>query len=163
MDKINYLALAVAIEYEVDTDYLLNNLEKIDKRRTVNKREKLYNDGFNDSQIALIEDKSPNSITSWRYNKGLPKKIGILNEKMLECYSKGYSDKDMAEKFGLEVEYVRRWRDKRGFKSNKHGNYKKHQDKLELWQQGYNDEEIAEKLGMTKQAIYSWRKRNGVK
>ena len=102
---------------------------KFNKRRLDSfeeeKRKKLYRKGLSDRQIAEQTFYSPTAISQWRWSRGLPANHFTKQmltqeeqEKRLELYNKGFSDRKIAKECGVSKGAIAQWRWKKGLKSN---------------------------------------------
>lgn len=84
-------------------------------------------------------------------------------DRLMELYKEGLSDRNVAETLGLKEFQVLRWRQERDLPSN----YSLHRlDKnraRELYEEGKSDREIAEILGVAPNTICQWRKKEKLK
>ncbi len=84
-------------------------------------------------------------------------------DRLMELYKEGLSDRNVAETLGLKEFQVLRWRQERDLPSN----YSLHRlDKnraRELYEEGKSDREIAEILGVAPNTICHWRKTEKLK
>ena len=84
-------------------------------------------------------------------------------DRLMELYKEGLSDRNVAETLGLKEFQVLRWRQERDLPSN----YSLHRlDKnraRELYEEGKSDREIAEILGVVPNTICQWRKKEKLK
>ena len=84
-------------------------------------------------------------------------------DRLMELYREGLSDRNVAETLGLKEFQVLRWRQERDLPSN----YSLHRmDKnraRELYEEGKSDREIAEILGVAPNTICQWRKKEKLK
>ena len=84
-------------------------------------------------------------------------------EKLMELYEDGLSDKKVAEALGLKEFQVLRWRQERNLPSKFN---LRHLDKnrvRELYEEGKTDREIARTLGVAAQTIANWRSKEKLK
>lgn len=84
-------------------------------------------------------------------------------EKLMELYEDGLSDKKVAEALGLKEFQVLRWRQERNLPSKFN---LRHLDKnrvRELYEEGKTDSEIARILGVASQTICNWRSKEKLK
>ena len=96
----------------------------------------LYRQGFSDRRIAEQVHVTPEAITAWRRNRGLPantlhRKITPDTEaEMLRMYQSGMSDVQIARARGLSKSTVLFWRRRRGLAANfKQGERVKHENR----------------------------------
>ena len=88
------------------------------------RRMELYRKGLNDREIADQVHVTPEAITFWRKNHGLP--VHTLHRKitpdteaeMLRMYQSGMSDVQIARALGLSKFTVLFWRRRRGLTAN---------------------------------------------
>lgn len=84
----------------------------------------LYRDGLNDREIADQVHVTPEAITFWRKNHGLPahtlhRKITPDTEaEMLRMYQSGMSDGQISQESGMKKATVVSWRRRRGLAAN---------------------------------------------
>ena len=84
-------------------------------------------------------------------------------EKLMELYEDGLSDKKVAEALGLKEFQVLRWRQERNLPSK---SSLRHLDKnrvRELYEEGKSDREIARTLGVAAKTITNWRSKEKLK
>ena len=138
------------------------------------KRVKLYEQGFDDREIAEKRDVSQTVISSWRRKHNLlstverGKKSGgpplgkEENERRMKLYKHGLNDREMGEKLGLTSESISYWRKKNDLPPNRlyRSTQEKQEEFLELYKKGLNDREIAQKMDLTPPSIRHWRKKN---
>ena len=84
-------------------------------------------------------------------------------ERLMELYMEGRSDRNVAETLGLKEFQVLRWRQERNLPSKFN---LRHLDKnrvRELYEEGKSDREIARILGVASQTICNWRSKEKLK
>ena len=94
----------------------------------------LYRQGFSDRRSAEQVHVTPEAITAWRRNRGLPahtphcKITPDTEAEMLRMYQSGMSDIQIARALGLSRSTVLFWRRRRGLAANfKQGERAKHE------------------------------------
>lgn len=96
----------------------------------------------------------------------------IQDEKAMELYNQGLSDREVGEHFGVSARAVQQWRNDRDLPS-KWQRPKKSEipppnklidddEAYALYQKGYYDHEIAEHFGAKTASVSSWRNKKGL-
>jgi len=83
------------------------------------------------------------------------------HKKRLAIYNQGLRDKEIAEKIGVSLDTIYRWRKAHGLPRN----YERTANdaiRFSLYREGKTDREIATSVGIKKNAIWYWRKRNNL-
>lgn len=87
----------------------------------------------------------------------------------MECYQHGCSDGKIAQKCGVSVQAIYRWRRRRNLPPNgKVGDTQlildpdDDQRRYELYSQGYSDTQIATAVGVRPATILKWRQRRNL-
>lgn len=91
------------------------------------KRMSLYNQGMSDHQIAEILYYNISTIRNWRVKSNLPANYDVKRKRLepkeeeerLRLYNKGYTDKEIGYRCGLNAASISAWRRKRGLVPNK--------------------------------------------
>lgn len=134
----------------------------------------LWNKGYTDTEIARVVGCTSAAIHYWRKRKGIPsnnnKMKGPLSEEeeilRASLWGELLQDKEIAEKLGLSVGVINKWRRLKGIPRNTQTRlHLKTEDeiaRISLWGEGYSDQEIAKILGRTTGAIYYWRRKRGI-
>lgn len=88
------------------------------------------------------------------------------NERRLELYNKGYTDRQIANELHYSVCTIFQWRRKRGLKANnpqiKRLTKNDQKFRMDLYNKGFGDLKIASACGVTKSAITQWRRKNNL-
>lgn len=116
-------ALTVRIP-ESNADYFTED----PRQREYRQMKKLYEEGLNDREIAEEMRKPPATVRNWRLREGLSANSGRTRtgtaavqerrRKMMELWSQGLNDREIAEGVQVTKKTVRAWREKFGLASN---------------------------------------------
>lgn len=132
---------------------------------------KLYEKGYNDSQIARELGFGKITILNCRRKLGLPAISDggrpCDDTKYWDLYQKGYNDHQIAQKVGLTQEGIFLWRKRNGLPpqnlrtSKVDGVIKEMGENItKLYSQGYSDLRISRELSIPAYAVEKWRERN---
>lgn len=128
----------------------------------------LYDDGYNDCQIAKELDMSVGAIRNWRKKAGLPPRAKrgtpkTDKETAQVLYDRGLDDAQIATELGVSAGAIQRWRSRQGLPPQ--GKQKRSFNVAaarSLYDDGYNDCQIAKELEVSADAIRNWRKKAGL-
>lgn len=88
------------------------------------------------------------------------------NERRLNLYKKGYTDRQIANELHYSACTIFQWRQKRGLKANNPPIKRLTNDdqkfRMDLYNKGFGDLKIASICGVTKSAITQWRWKNNL-
>lgn len=80
-------------------------------------------------------------------------------DRLMELYKEGMSDRKIAEALGLKEFQVLRWRQERDMPSNYSIHRMDEKRARELYEEGKSDREIAQTIGVAAQTVCTWRRK----
>lgn len=130
---------------------------------------KLYENGYNDRQIAEKMGFTTDSISNYRRRMGLaPHRKYCDYGKCMELYQRGYNDVQIASELGIAKETVGVWRKRNGL-STQNAIQASGIDRVieemedaisELYFEGYSDYKIGKILNIPVNTVNRWRVKN---
>lgn len=98
------------------------------RQREYRQMKKLYEEGLSDREIAEEMRKPPATVRNWRLREGLsantdrartaPAAVQERRRKMMDLWSQGLNDREIADGVQVTKKTVRAWREKFGLASN---------------------------------------------
>jgi predicted transcriptional regulator len=94
----------------------------------------------------------------------MTKRISIDTDAFLQLYASKLNDIQIAQKMGVTVSRICKFRHKLGLPSvtGKGRKIKSYDLRMELYNKGYSDLQIAKEIGVPESTILSWRKQRGL-
>ena len=80
-------------------------------------------------------------------------------DRLMELYKEGMSDRKIADALGLKESQVLRWRQERNMPSNYSLHRLDEKRARELYEEGKSDREIAQTIGVAAQTVCTWRRK----
>jgi hypothetical protein len=94
----------------------------------------------------------------------MTRRISIDTDVFLQLYARKLNDTQIAQKMGITVSRICKFRHQLGLPSvtGRGRKIKPYDLRMELYNKGYNDRQIAEEIGVPESTILSWRKQRGL-
>lgn len=137
-------------------------------------RERLYNAGLSDMEIANEQNIHCATVQAWRHNNNLPpnfeqkqempisEDLKDSEENRMKLYKEGLSDMEIARIFNLHYSTIHKWRMLKNLPPNINRQLtaerqEKESQRMELYEKGLTDKEISQRLGTDVGTISTWR------
>lgn len=130
---------------------------------------KLYENGYNDRQIAEEMGFTTDSVSNYRRRMGLPPHRKFCDyKKCMELYLRGYNDVQIASELGIVKETVGIWRKRNGLPTQNAIQISEIERVIEeiedviseLYFEGYSDYKIGKILNISVHVVNRWRLKN---
>jgi hypothetical protein len=123
---------------------------------------RLYDQGYNDRQIAEALKTIVNVVNIWSKINGLLSQKDTCLQAYAILYDCGFTDTEIARYHDVNLCVVTRWRKKRDLPSQQ-AKRKRTSQYMDIYAKGANDLEISNACDVIVPAIFQWRKRHSLK